>query len=73
MSGFAHRPNNDGSVDSICLRCFRTIVSNNHDRSLATVESQHECDPVDLMRFGHLEIDTIPPINADPSHGRSPG
>ena len=73
MSGFRHRPNNDGSVDSICTRCLRTIASNNHEWSLAAVESQHECDPVDLMRFGHLEFDNIRPIDADPSHGRSPG
>ncbi len=57
MSGFSHRPNNDGSVDSICLRCFRTIASNNKGRSIAMMESQHECDPVDLMRFEHLEIE----------------
>ena len=59
MNGFAHRPNNDGSVDSICLRCFRTIASNNHEMNLATVESQHECDPVDIIRFEDLKIDNV--------------
>jgi len=55
MSGFRHRPNNDGSVDSICLRCFRTIKSDeNVWISLTIMESRHECDPADLMRFGHL-------------------
>jgi hypothetical protein len=55
MSGFAHRPNNDGSVDSICLRCFRTIASDKNGRSLDMMQLQHECDPADLMRFEHLE------------------
>lgn len=57
MSGFRHRPNNDGSIDSICLRCFRTVASNNYEWSLAMVESHHQCNPVDLMRFEHLQIE----------------
>ena len=56
MSGFSHRPNNDGSVDSICLRCFRTIASDKNERSIAMVEFQHECDPSDILRFEHLGI-----------------
>jgi hypothetical protein len=74
MSGFNHRPNNDGSVDSICLRCFRTIASNNHEWSLAMVESQHECDPKDVMRFEGLEIgerDQV--VRVDQSDVRSHG
>ncbi len=55
MSGFTHRPNNDGSVDSICLRCFRTIASDKNGRSLDVMELQHECDPADLMRLEHFE------------------
>jgi hypothetical protein len=71
MSGFAHRANNDGSIDSICLHCFRTIASNSHERSLATVESQYECDPVDIMRLEHLKIDNITQIDVKRSHRRS--
>ena len=74
MSGFSHRPNNDGSVDSICLRCFRTIASNNHEWSLAMLESQHECDLVDLMRFEHLGIGEKTQIAVvDQAQGRSHG
>jgi hypothetical protein len=56
MSGFIHRPNNDGSFDSICLRCFRTIESDKNGRSLAMMESQHECEPKDLIRLKRQEI-----------------
>jgi hypothetical protein len=50
-SGFSHRLNNDGSFDSICLRCFRTIASNNHEIALAAVEARHECELADLIRI----------------------
>lgn len=50
-SGFKHRQTDDGNVDSICLRCFRTIGSHECETALSMMEARHECDPVDLMRF----------------------
>ena len=54
-NGFIHRPNNDGNVDSICLKLFshdfRTIASNKHEIALAAVEAKHECEPADLIRI----------------------
>ena len=46
--GFNHRPKPDGTVDSICLQCFRTVATVNDEEQLATVERQHRCDPNDL-------------------------
>ena len=54
FSRFAHRLNDDGSVDSICLHCFRTVASKNFESALAMVESQHKCDPRDIIRLNGL-------------------
>ena len=60
--------------NSISLRCSRTIASNNHEWSLAAVESQHECDPKDLTRFEGLEIATNGQVvRIDRSDVQSPG
>jgi hypothetical protein len=49
---FNHRRNADGSVDSICLECFRTVATVNEEATLATLERQHRCDPQDLAWLG---------------------
>ena len=49
MAVFAHRRNQDGSFDSICPRCFRTIANSQAEDNLAQTESRHTCDPVDLI------------------------
>ena len=43
---FAHRPNVDGTFDSICRVCFRTIVKSEKEERLASCESVHECLPM---------------------------
>lgn len=40
---FAHRPSPDGSVDSICLYCFRTIALGQSPAALERSEAQHSC------------------------------
>ena len=45
---FHHRHNKYGSHDSICLVCFRTVASVEHEWELALLESVHVCDPVNL-------------------------
>ena len=42
-SEYAHRENADGTFDSICLRCFQTIVSANSELELGESESKHSC------------------------------
>ncbi len=45
---FQHRYNRDGSCDSICLRCFRTIATTRYADWLAHEESNHTCTLLDL-------------------------
>ena len=47
---FKHRQNSGGSFDSICLRCFRTVSSQNFEEELAHAELSHECDESDEPR-----------------------
>jgi hypothetical protein len=47
-SGFATRPNPDGSFDSICLHCFRTVATRHSKAELVEVERGHRCETVDL-------------------------
>ena len=42
---FAHRFIPDGSVDSICTRCFVTAASATNEADLVLKEEQHICDP----------------------------
>jgi|GEM_PF-666649 len=42
---FAHRFIPDGTVDSICPRCFGTVVSAANEADLVLKEQQHVCDP----------------------------
>jgi hypothetical protein len=45
---FQHRNNPDGTCDSICLRCFRTITSTPFLPMLLYAESTHTCSAMDL-------------------------
>ena len=47
----AHRVNSDGTYDSICLDCFRTISSTNDESDLERSEQDHICSLEDLFRF----------------------
>jgi len=42
---FAHRPNYDGTHDSICRGCFKTIASVRNEPELAHHELAHLCTP----------------------------
>jgi hypothetical protein len=46
---FQHRSNVDGTFDSICLRCYRTIDSSPEEHWLAKPESTHICSQQDLQ------------------------
>lgn len=49
--GFAHRANEDGTFDSICLSCFKTIATSKAESSLGEGERSHACDPDECKRF----------------------
>lgn len=45
---FNHRHNKCGSQDSIYLACYRTVACVEHEWGLASLESVHVCDPINL-------------------------
>jgi hypothetical protein len=45
LTPFAHRRNQDASIDSICTKCFQTIASENSELELTDHEEHHLCDP----------------------------
>jgi hypothetical protein len=48
---FAHRFNPDGTVDSICPRCFVTVDSAAKELDLVVNEEKHICDPFLVARY----------------------
>ena len=42
---FAHRRNDDGTVDSICPSCFRTVAQSARELDLHKAEDSHVCNP----------------------------
>lgn len=40
---FPHRPNPDGTFDSICPKCYRTISRQKRESDLITFERDHVC------------------------------
>jgi hypothetical protein len=44
---FQHRHNSNGTCDSICLRCYRTIATTRYEDWLAHEESNHACSLLD--------------------------
>jgi hypothetical protein len=41
---FPHRRNPDGSFDSICPKCFRTVATRRDEADLAQAERDHVCE-----------------------------
>jgi hypothetical protein len=49
---FTHRFNNaDGTVDSICHRCFKTVATATVEAALDLPEQRHSCDRDTELRF----------------------
>jgi hypothetical protein len=46
---FQHIANNDGTSDSICLRCHSAIASSHNEYSLEEAERTHICAQLDLL------------------------
>lgn len=51
---FTHRPNSDGTTDSICNKCFVTIATALGERELSRAEKLHVCDPAVLEYWKKL-------------------
>lgn len=47
---FHHRPNRDGTHDSICSACYMTVASTPEELELGMHELAHICDPVRLYQ-----------------------
>jgi len=56
---FPHRVNRDGTFDSICRVCFRTIAHEIRERDLAGFESAHVCAPLDMALRTSLAVPAI--------------
>ena len=48
---FAHRFSPEGTVDSICPRCFVTVASVKNEADLVLNEARHVCDPFLLAHY----------------------
>ena len=46
---YPHRWKSDGTYDSICFNCFRTIANAASEEDLVPAEAEHCCDPEDLV------------------------
>jgi hypothetical protein len=44
MTTFRHRANDDGTCDSICMCCYRTVASWVEEKQLAEFERKHICE-----------------------------
>jgi len=53
---FARRSNPDGTVDSICSRCFQTPASVSDETELPKLEQEHTCAPAILARFEYSNL-----------------
>jgi hypothetical protein len=47
-ANFQHRSNKDGTCDSVCLRCYRTVAISERQAGLAHDENLHTCTILDL-------------------------
>ena len=48
---FPHRENDDGTFDSICPVCFRTVAHGQLEAELEEAERKHICDPASLAEI----------------------
>jgi len=52
---FAHRINEDGTVDSICRECYMTIGTAASASGLESLERNHHCNPWLIERYKKLQ------------------
>ena len=47
---FAHRANNDATIDSICRSCFLVVARASKESDLASLELRHVCQVVERRK-----------------------
>lgn len=55
---FPHRKNSDGTWDSICSECFRTVAIADDESELAEAEAQHICAPSIFAEYRPIQKKT---------------
>ena len=53
---FCLRLNRDGTLDSICLKCFLTVSHGKSEADCAQLEKNHVCNPYDVERFQFAKV-----------------
>ena len=48
---FTHRSNGNGSMDSICSRCYETVATSMWEAELERAEEDHKCQRIGLRMF----------------------
>lgn len=51
---FARRENSDGTIDSICRRCYTTVRTSFSEPELECAEKAHVCDPSLLAHWNEI-------------------
>jgi hypothetical protein len=56
---FSYHENKDGTIDSICLHCYRTVCScsGTSPDNCAPAELRHKCNPDDVARLSVKRTD----------------
>ena len=65
---FPHRKNADGSWDSICSKCFRTVATAKRESSLRDAEASHVCVPSIFADAALFQSRKPAQSSADPPH-----
>jgi hypothetical protein len=59
---YAHRPNYDGTLDSVCKLCYLTVARAYRETDLIHLEVRHICQPVERRRstrIAHRVFDNV--------------
>ncbi len=59
---YAHRRNYDGTVDSICKRCYLTVARAYREMDLTQLEVRHICQPVERRRATRIAHRVFEPL-----------
>lgn len=51
---FMRRENTNGTLDSICCKCFVTVATARSEFELSAPERSHECDPILLKHWKEM-------------------
>jgi hypothetical protein len=56
---FPHRTNHNGTIDSICPRCYATVGTSTWESDLEHLEAAHVCEPAGSKDFARKCIDEL--------------